>query len=250
MKILAFDTATESCSVALTEDSRLLSEITLVNTKTHSRQLTRLIREVCQLAETDLNEIDGCAVTRGPGSFTGLRIGVSTALGLAQATGRPIVGVSTLQVLAVQAAAPSQMVCPMIDARRGEVYFATYKHTAKHLVAQQSERALNPGDAVDSIGEPCIFVGSGAVLYHDVIRGRLGEAAKLRCRNESYHPSGHGCLAGLPAAVCRRCRRPYGFCTRLSAAVRRPKQRSRPAVSPAAASSVRCEMIRLSLTID
>jgi tRNA threonylcarbamoyladenosine biosynthesis protein TsaB len=179
MKILAFDTATESCSVALTEDSRLLSEITLVNTKTHSRQLTRLIHEVCRLAETDLNEIDGCAVTRGPGSFTGLRIGVSTALGLAQATGRPIVGVSTLQVLAVQAAAPSQMVCPMIDARRGEVYFATYKHTAKHLVAQQSERALNPGDAVDSIGEPCIFVGSGAVLYHDVIRGRLGEAAKF-----------------------------------------------------------------------
>lgn len=179
MKILAFDTATISCSVALTEDARLLAEINLVNDTTHSRQLTDLIRDVCRLAETELKAIDGFAVTRGPGSFTGLRIGISTALGLAQATGRPIVGVSTLQALAAQAAAPSQMVCPMIDARRGEVYFATYKCTENHLVSQQSEQALSPGDAIGSISEPCIFVGSGAVLYLDIIRKRMGERALI-----------------------------------------------------------------------
>ena len=179
MKILAFDTAMQSCSVALTEDSRLLAEVNLVNTETHSRHLAGLIRDVCRLARTELSDIDGYAVTRGPGSFTGLRIGISTAIGLAQASGKPIAGVSTLHVLAAQVAVPSQLVCPMIDARRGEVYVSLYRCARHHLISKQPEQVLMPNDAIKAIGEPCIFVGSGATLYSREISNLLGESASI-----------------------------------------------------------------------
>ena len=177
MKILAFDTAMQSCSVALTEDSRLLAEVNLVNTETHSRHLAGLIRDVCRMARTELSELDGYAVTRGPGSFTGLRIGISTAIGLAQASGKPLAGVSTLHVLAVQAAVPSQLVCPMIDARRGEVYVSLFRYAKQQLLSKQPEQVLMPKNAIETIGESCIFVGSGAVLYNSEIIEMLGESA-------------------------------------------------------------------------
>ena len=179
MVIIAFDTATESCSVALTEHARLLAEVTLANTETHSRHLARLILDVCCLAGIELGDIDGYAVTRGPGSFTGLRIGISTAIGLAQASGKPIAGVSTLDSLAAQATAPSKSVCPMIDARRGEVYFSVLRHVDDRLIAQQPERVMKVQEAIGTISEPCIFVGSGAMLYHAEISDRLGEAAQF-----------------------------------------------------------------------
>ena len=177
MKILAFDTAMQSCSVALTEDARLLVEVNLVNSETHSRHLPGLIRDVCRMAGSKLSDIDGYAVTRGPGSFTGLRIGISTALGLAQASGKPIAGVSTLHALATQAAVPSQLVCPMIDARRGEVYVSVFRYTKRGLVSQRPEQVLKPRNAIETIGEPCIFVGSGAALYNAKIIEILGETA-------------------------------------------------------------------------
>jgi tRNA threonylcarbamoyladenosine biosynthesis protein TsaB len=179
MKIIAFDTATESCSVALVEQSRLLAEISLINTETHSRHLASLIRDVCRLAGIELGDIDGYAVTRGPGSFTGLRIGISTAIGLAQASGKPLAGVSTLHTLAAQATAPLQSVCPMIDARRGEVYFSTYRHVEHDLIAQQPEQVSRVQDAIETISEPCIFIGSGAALYQAEISDRMGEAAQF-----------------------------------------------------------------------
>lgn len=173
MKILAFDTATKSCSVALTDHADLLAEISIVNTETHSRHLPSLIRDVCQLARIGLRDIDGYAVTRGPGSFTGLRIGISTAIGLAQASGKPIAGVSTLHALATQAADDSRLVCPMIDARRGEVYCAVFRQREHHFHIQQTERVLKPQEALAAIKEPCIFVGNGATLYHSAIKNMM-----------------------------------------------------------------------------
>lgn len=179
MILLAFDTATESCSVALTENSRLLAEINLVNTETHSRHLARLIHDVCRLAGIELGRIDGYAVTRGPGSFTGLRIGISTAIGLSQASGKPLAGVSTLHTLAAQATAPSQSVCSMIDARRGEVYFSLFKRAKHHLKTQLPEQVSKVQDAIETIDGPCIFVGSGAAHYRAEISDRMGEAAQF-----------------------------------------------------------------------
>ena len=179
MKILAFDTATQSCSVALTDNTKLLAEVNRVTGETHSRHLALCIRDVCRMAGIGLNDIDCFAVTQGPGSFTGLRIGISTALGLAQASAKPIAGVSTLNVLAAQACLPSLLVCPMIDARRGEIYFSVLKYVDQHLVPDQTEQVANPEHAIEKIDGPCIFVGSGSVLYQTEISARLGASAQF-----------------------------------------------------------------------
>lgn len=177
MKILAVDTATSGCSVALTDREHLLAEINLVSTQTHSRHLAGMIVEACRLAGMAVGGMDAYAVTRGPGSFTGLRIGVSTVKGLAEAAGRPIVGISALQTLAEQAAASTPLVCALIDARRGEVYFSTYRLIDGTLVEQHREAVLRPEHALHRIDAPCTFVGNGAVLHRAMIRDNLGDHA-------------------------------------------------------------------------
>jgi tRNA threonylcarbamoyladenosine biosynthesis protein TsaB len=177
MKILAVDTATSGCSVALTDGEHLLTEINLVSTQTHSRHLVGMIAEACRLAGLAVGGMDAYAVVKGPGSFTGLRIGVSTVKGLAEAAGRPIIGVSSLQALAEQAAASTSLVCPLIDARRGEVYFSTYRMIDGVLVERHPEDVLRPDQALQSIDAPCTFVGNGAVLYRAIIRDNLGDGA-------------------------------------------------------------------------
>ncbi|MGD8270362.1 MAG: tRNA (adenosine(37)-N6)-threonylcarbamoyltransferase complex dimerization subunit type 1 TsaB [Desulfobacterales bacterium] len=177
MKILAVDTATSGCSVALTDGEHLLAEINLVSTQTHSRHLAGMIGEACRLAGLAVGGLDAYAVVKGPGSFTGLRIGVSTVKGLAEAAGRPIVGVSALQALAEQAAASTPLVCPLIDARRGEVYFSTYRMIDGILVERHLEDVLRPDQALQSIDAPCTFIGNGAVLYRSIIRDNLGDDA-------------------------------------------------------------------------
>ena len=180
MKILAFDTATKSCSVALTDQAEVLAEITLVNADTHSLHLNSLIRDVCKMAQIGFNDIDGYAVTRGPGSFTGLRIGISTAIGLAQASNKPICGVSTLHALANQTVTSSRIVCSMIDARRGEVYFACFRKEGQyHFTYYKTEQVLKPQDAIAGIKESCIFIGNGATLYQADIKKMLGDKAEI-----------------------------------------------------------------------
>jgi tRNA threonylcarbamoyladenosine biosynthesis protein TsaB len=177
MKILAVDTATNGCSVALTDGENLLAEINLVNTQTHSRHLVGMIAEACRLAGLAVSEMDAYAVVKGPGSFTGLRIGVSTVKGLAEAAGRPIVGISALRTLAEQAAAATLLVCPLIDARRGEVYFSTYRIADGVLVERHLEGVMRPEHALHSIDAPCTFVGNGAILYRSLIRDNVGAGA-------------------------------------------------------------------------
>lgn len=126
MKILAVDTATKSCSVALTEDDAVLAETTTHSGQTHSRHLLNIVDAVIARAGLTLNQIDGFAVSIGPGSFTGLRIGISTVKGLAYGRGRPVVGVSSLEALSRQCPQTPQQICAMIDARKQEVYFCFY----------------------------------------------------------------------------------------------------------------------------
>lgn len=177
MRILAVDTATKSCSVALTDGEHLLAEINLVSPKTHSRHLAGMIREACRFAGLAVGDMDAYAVVKGPGSFTGLRIGVSTVKGLAEAASRPIIGISALQALAEQAAAATSLVCPLIDARRGQVYFSTYRIIDHALVERHPEEVLRPDLALHSIDDSCTFVGNGAVLYRSMIRDSLGGSA-------------------------------------------------------------------------
>jgi tRNA threonylcarbamoyladenosine biosynthesis protein TsaB len=177
MKLLALDTATRSCSVAVTHDGSLSAELTIVKSQTHSKHLMELIHSVLQIADFRLADLDGLAVTIGPGSFTGLRIGISTIKGLACALARPVVGVSTLEALAWQCGQTSYLICPLLDARKGEVYGATYRFNKGQLIQKTGPRAMIPEAVVEDIKSPCVFIGTGARLYRRDILAATGELA-------------------------------------------------------------------------
>lgn len=170
MKILAVDTATTSCSVTVFDNETMLSESTLVRQQTHSKHLMEMIASVLGLAGITVTELNGFAITIGPGTFTGLRIGMSSIKGLAMASGKPVVGVSSLDALAMQAAPTSHLICPMIDARRGEVYFSRYRFKGECLNKEMDDLVLSPEEAVEYVDKPCVFVGNGALTYRKTIQ--------------------------------------------------------------------------------
>jgi len=177
MKILALDTATPSCSVAILDDGSLLAELTRGNSTTHSRHLMGLINTVCSIADLKAGDVDGFAVTIGPGSFTGLRIGISTIKGLAFSLGKPVVGVSSLDALAWQCAQSDYLICPILDARKKEVYACRYRLKNNVLKKAGAEKVASPAEAVRGIREPSIFVGNAVQLYRENISDELGELA-------------------------------------------------------------------------
>lgn len=177
MRILAVDTATKSCSVAIIDEESLLAELTTVRDQTHSKHLLEMITSVSQAAGLNISDLFGLAVSIGPGSFTGLRIGISTIKGLAVALNKPVAGISSLEALASQSTPCPYLLCPILDARKGEVYFGRYRFNGHALEKEGAERVLPPKEAVDDIREPCVFLGSGAQLYREIIETQLGELA-------------------------------------------------------------------------
>ena len=127
MLILAFESSARAASVALVEDGRLISQYSQCSGLTHSRTLLPMAEDMLKNAELTLDKIDLFAVAHGPGSFTGIRIGVSTVKGLAWAADKPCVGVSTLEAMAWHGLAAGGLVCPVMDARRSQVYNALFK---------------------------------------------------------------------------------------------------------------------------
>ncbi len=179
MRILAVDTATTSCSVAIVDKTSLLSEFTLAKEETHSKHLMDMIKAALRMSGLNFSDLDGFAVTRGPGSFTGLRIGISTIKGLVVASEKPVVGVSSLETLALQVSYSRDLICPILDARRGEVYFSRYRFLNGHLKKQTKERVAPPDQAVEDLNESCLFVGNGALLYKEMILEKMGELASF-----------------------------------------------------------------------
>ncbi len=177
MRIFALDTATKSCSVAVVDNDHLLAEATTLRTETHSLHLMEMIDRVLHMADSVLDGIDGFAVTRGPGSFTGLRIGISTIKGLVETTGKPMVGVTTLRAMAGQVASGSQLVCPILDARKSEVYFSRYRYEDGRLRRLVEMQAAPIEKAIHGIDEPCVFIGDGAIRHKEMIADALGENA-------------------------------------------------------------------------
>lgn len=177
MTILAADTTTRSCSVAVVSGSGLLAEITLDNDQTHARHLMKMVDRVMEMAGITLNELDGLAVTRGPGSFTGLRIGLSSIKGLGRATGKPIVAVSSLEALASQIGPVPMTVFALIDAYRKEVYLAGYHYETDHLKRVVPEMVVAPEKIPAMVNGPCVFVGNGSVIYRSLLVENLGAKA-------------------------------------------------------------------------
>ena len=186
MKILAVDTATNSCSVAILNAGSVSAERMILNHETHSKHLMGLIDNVLEMAGFRIGEMDGMAVTIGPGSFTGLRIGLSTVKGLAHALDKPVVGVSSLDSLAWQCEDRAHLVCAILDARKGEVYSAIYRYRGETLTQIRCQAATTPDAAVENIKEPCAFIGSGAQLYREEITKILGDHARFAPEDQHH----------------------------------------------------------------
>jgi len=174
MKVLGIDTSTSCGSVGLVDDGKVISDYLLDSSLTHSERLLEAIEFVLKEARFSMKDLDGWAISLGPGSFTGLRIGVSTVKGLALATQRPVVGLSTLDVLASQIPLTPYLICLMIDARKKEVYTAFYRYDEHHLLKKLTEdHAIRPQDLICQIKEKTLFVGDGVKKYGDDLRENL-----------------------------------------------------------------------------
>ena len=154
MNLLAVDTSTRSCSVAVMTGDRIASELTSVSSRTHTTHLMAMIREALALAHTEPAALDGFAVTVGPGSFTGLRIGISTVKGLAFACGKPCVGISSLEALAAACPPHPHAICSVMDARKGQVYTAVFRQKGAGVLRIGEERAVSPEDLLQGEDRP------------------------------------------------------------------------------------------------
>ena len=174
MVILAIDTSSKSACIALLRDDDILSEVFLNLDVNHSVVLLPALHHLLRLSRIEPDEIDLFACTMGPGSFTGLRVGASTVKGLALATGKPIAGVSSLEALAFNIEGREIPVCPMLDARKGQVYTALYRTGQDYtLETMKGERVTDVRQFLRGIDEEVIFVGDGSVKYADLIMEML-----------------------------------------------------------------------------
>ena len=202
MKILALDSSGLVASVALVEDDNLIAEYTIQYKKTHSQTLLPMLEEIRDMVELDLSTVDAIAVAAGPGSFTGLRIGSATAKGLAFAMEKPIVPVPTLEGLAYQMYGTDAVVCPIMDARRNQVYTGIYEFTDgensydMNVIKEQHAAAFDEiAQELNKIGRKVVFVGDGIPVFKE----RMAEVmhvpytlAPAHCNRQSA-----ACIAAL-----------------------------------------------------
>lgn len=176
MKLLVIDTSTTANSIAVTEDGRLLAEFLVNPETTHSASLMRGLDMVLDSAGVTTADLDAIGVTLGPGSFTGLRVGIATVKGLALATGVPVVGFSSLAMLAMNLPHARLPVCPMLDARKSEVYGALYRcDDVPEAIIE--DMVAKPYDLLEKIRGETLFLGSGALRYRELIVEKLGDMA-------------------------------------------------------------------------
>lgn len=186
MRLLAVDTSTLSCGVAVADGEGLLSESLFTSRQTHSRHLLGMVEETLSRSGLALSDLDGFAVTRGPGSFTGLRIGMSVVKGLAEVAGKPVAGISTLAALARGAVLAGKPTLAMLDARKGEVYAALYAPDGAELF---SPEAVSPEGLLERIHGEVLCIGTGAVAYAEAIKETLGERAVFAPEYNTIRPS-------------------------------------------------------------
>ncbi len=178
MRILGIESSSLVASVAIVEDETTMAEYTVNFKKTHSQTLLPMIDEMVKLLEIDLSTVDAIAVSGGPGSFTGLRIGSATAKGLGLALHKPLIHVPTLDATAYNLYGTEALICPIMDARRNQVYTGIYRF-------RESFEIVHGQDAMDideligilnSMGEPVIFLGDGVPVF----RSRIEETLMVR----------------------------------------------------------------------
>ncbi|MDF2511868.1 MAG: tsaB [Herbinix sp.] len=173
MKLLAIDSSGLVATVAIVSEEAMIAEYTVNFKKTHSQTLLPMLNEIVKMIELDLSEVDAIAVAAGPGSFTGLRIGSATAKGLGLALDKPIVAIPTLEGLAYNLFGTNQIICPMMDARRGQVYTGLYEFDQYDLKVVQPQAAISIEEVLEELnqrGREVIFLGDGTETYQSIIR--------------------------------------------------------------------------------
>jgi len=177
--ILSLETATGCGGVSLSRGGRsgfrLLAECTIQQEITHSRRLLGSVAWVLEAANAKWSDLDGVAVSCGPGSFTGLRIGMAAAKAIVMASNKPLLGVPTLDALALASPKGAGLICCLLDARKQEVYGAFYRMGENGLPEPVSPPAVRPpAGLLDGVAEPVLLVGPGAMVYKDLWAGRAG----------------------------------------------------------------------------
>ena len=186
MRILAVDTTTGSGSVALLDDRRLLAEINAESGLTHSAHLLRSVDFLLKKSGLQIQDIDGFAVAAGPGSFTGIRIGLSTVKAFAFASKRPVAPVSTLAALALKLGeTQGRLLCPFVDAKKGEVYAALFERRAKDFKEVIRAGAYGPDAFLSRLPAHRVihFIGNGVDVYRDKVLAYLKDNARLSARS-------------------------------------------------------------------
>ncbi len=176
MIILAIDTSTDAVSVAVNNSRQLMASAHVTSERRHAELLAPMISSVCAQADIRLAEVDVVAVDIGPGLFTGMRVGIASAKTIAQVRDLPIIGVSSLDILARSVTTTERVVLSTIDARRGELYWAMYRNDIGSSIEVKPPRVGNLDDCVVDIvdrGQEVLIVGNGALRYRDKLNAML-----------------------------------------------------------------------------
>lgn len=175
MRILGIESSSLVASVAIVTDDVLTAEYTVNYKKTHSQTLLPMIDEMARLLEIDLDCVDAIAVSAGPGSFTGLRIGSATAKGLGLALKKPLIHVPTVDAMAYNLWGSKGLICPIMDARRSQVYTGIYRFDdAFEIIKEQCPMAvLELAEELNRLGEKVIFLGDGVPVYRELLAENL-----------------------------------------------------------------------------
>lgn len=192
--LLTVQTVTPFGSVALSDGTKLLGEISLNTLKTPTNWLVNAIDFLLERADLKSTDLDGFGVVVGPGTFTGLRVGLATVKGFALATSRPIVGVSSLRALAYQVPLCEMPVCALLDARKKEVYAGLFRRENSELLELSPERVIRPESLLNECRQDTVFIGEGAVAYRTLIVRQLGPRAH-------FVPPGHDLLRAGSASM-------------------------------------------------
>lgn len=182
MKILGLDASTKTAGVAIVENGIVLGEIITNDKKTHSQKLMVIVDQILKNLKLKLEELDGIAVSVGPGSFTGIKIGMATAMGLSLSKNIPMVGISSLEALAYNVVEFKNIICPIIDAKRNEVYTAMFKFDGKEMIRLEPDAAINIEQLIEKlklVSEDVLLVGQDAEKIYEEIRSKLKQNVYL-----------------------------------------------------------------------
>ena len=185
MRILAVDTTTTSGSVAILEDAQLKGEVACESPAAHSAGLLRAVDHLLRATDLAIEDIGGFAVAAGPGSFTGIRIGLSTVKSLAFASGRPVAAVTTLRALALKLVHPQvRLICPILDAKKGEIYSALFESSREGLMEMIPQGAYAPDDLFARLPSHRVihFIGNGLSIHRDRLAPYIKDRGRFPSR--------------------------------------------------------------------